>query len=227
MVIISGIKSSSGGVGRLITHLEAKKKETKGLDIICGPAGSEGPLGFLAKGKVLTAIKKHYELKKENVIFSNKILDDGLAEEDVLIIHPQTVGFDNVCKIIESNKKVVTIFIVDASFFCIRSYNHLPNEVEPCLKCLGGNFENINANGCKPFPVKDDNGVAFVKKLKDYVENRKLRFLVQNEGYAKLMKDHFGQGVDVDVVGLWTDDLNDILNEKIENQAKDLPLPDD
>ena len=130
--------------------------------------------------------------------------------DHVVLVHFQEIGSSWCRSFIDARTKPVWIYILDASFFCIRSYNHLPGENSECLRCCSGKFENAAANDCKPFPIRDKRSIPFLEVLKREATSGKVRFIAQNQGHAELLKQHFGANAFVRVAGLWTVDMGDM-----------------
>ena len=55
------------------------------------------------------------------------------------------------------------MYLLDSSFFCIRSYNFVDGERKPCTRCVGGGFEAAEANNCNPFPTGEVYAGEFVR----------------------------------------------------------------
>jgi hypothetical protein len=126
----------------------------------------------------------------------------------VLLLHPQTLGFERMLALVERLEVPVLMYLLDTGFFCIRSYNHLPGQAGPCHDCLtGGAFEGIARFGCEPFPVPDPAAASFVRDLIPLVRNGRIRLLAQNPLQSALATMHFGLPEPVPVAGLWIDEM--------------------
>ena len=114
-----------------------------------------------------------------------------------MFVWPQIIGFDVVLKSIKHNK--VILYIMDNSFFCIRSYNIHPTRNNECLDCLG--FIKPHKL-CFPFHrnYKKFKNIEYLNLLKDH--SHKIIFYSQNNLQKLLLKKHFGNNINVKVVGM-------------------------
>ena len=104
---------------------------------------------------------------------------------NLTIYHHQTLGFNLTSRLIKKSTKI-DFYILDASFFCKKSYNHLFGNT--CLNCL----KNFNPDfSCKSFPrdTNDRNILALRKAL--HKNKFKINFIVQTESYKSLLKDSY------------------------------------
>jgi hypothetical protein len=112
----------------------------------------------------------------------------------LFVYHPQTMGYWLTSLLI---KKSSTIYycIIDASIFCIKSYNFRRNKV--CTHCI----ERIDPyTDCNFFPRKN-NLRAFRNHRKTLNSNTdKIKFIVQTEGYKKIIKKIFGPSTSCSVI---------------------------
>jgi hypothetical protein len=104
----------------------------------------------------------------------------------IIFAWPQIAGFELIFKAVKYNK--VILYIMDCSFFCIRSYNIHPIKHNECLDCLG----SIKPHKlCLPFPKKYKK-LANIKYLELLKENaNKIIFYSQNKLQKILLKKHF------------------------------------
>jgi hypothetical protein len=102
---------------------------------------------------------------------------------------------------------------MDCSFFCVKSYNHIEGTYNPCLLCLGGNYEFAKNNNCKPFPEKNKlkENIKYLRELSNI--SKKIKFIVQTSSHAKLIKKHFGNEIKVYKVELFADDFLKMTNK--------------
>lgn len=128
-----------------------------------------------------------------------------IKNAQIIFIHPQTAGFStcqNLCK-----KNNVSYYVVDNSFFCIRSYNVKPDSFDECTQCLGKpGAQHIK---CRPAPnrkLSSQRNVYYLLKLKEL--SSRITFLAQNELQKKLIKEHFGEETSCLVVGMDTGELD-------------------
>jgi len=186
---ISGIPAGNSGTGRLVQTLVKQSIDRKDIRI-----------------SVLFNTPKNKNLL--NDILQNQDIIDA---DHVVLLHPQTLGFRWCMEFLLLRKKRTWIYVLDASFFCIRSYNHIPGEFSACLRCLEGKFDWALKMQCPVFPTKQDDAVAFLMFLRKKVQARHIGLLAQNESYKKLMHTHFGDEAIVHKVGMWAADFDTLL----------------
>ena len=132
--------------------------------------------------------------------------------ESVILLHPQSIGGGWCLDLIERRRCPTWIYLLDSSFFCIRSYNHLPEEQDACVRCLGGAWAAAAEHGCRPYPAGHDCGLPFLRRLRSLAAGGRVRFMAQNPGQAILAERHFGTPWKVPVVGMWTVDLEEVFS---------------
>lgn len=133
--------------------------------------------------------------------------------KELVIYHPQTLGYKISNTLIESSCKII-YYILDASIFCIKSYNHR-NFIE-CEKCI----QKIDPyEDCSFFP-RNNTQTDFVyhnellrKKLKS------ITFITQTKGYNKILMKMFGFNVTFSVEKMRFDKLK-TLDPKSINLKK-------
>ena len=124
------------------------------------------------------------------------------SEGEVLVLHPQTIGLALLREIIEARNHT-WMYVLDASIFCLRSYNCLPAESTPCLRCLGNDGSAARLNGC----VNWFRSGPFQDYLPGGVRSGKLKLIAQCETSAELLRAHFGRETTVAVVPLTVPDV--------------------
>jgi CDP-paratose 2-epimerase len=126
--LVSGIGISSFGVGRFIKHLDYLNDGTV----------------FIIKWKYIEAIRINKRNKKFLKLFFYSILQSILIvkfylllfvikNKEIIIIHPQTIGWKLTLRLIKRNK--IKWYLIDNSFFCLKSYNYR-SKVGECLDCI-------------------------------------------------------------------------------------------
>jgi len=207
--LVSGIGPGPSGVGRLLHNLITIYREKNYKFIYKRNNVSISQL----KSK-----KKYFRLYLEITL---RIFDDflfkfrlfSIKNKRVILIHPQSIGYKTIFKLLKCNN--IFIYIVDNSFFCIRSYNVHPVDHNECLHCLGSLDPHDN---CYPEPVMylRKFNINYLKYLK--LNSSKISFLAQNKNQRKLLIKHFGENIKVRVVGMDTNELDDdikfIKNDK-------------
>jgi hypothetical protein len=211
--IISGLGPSQGGVGRLVKEIiEHARENYPDIELIYIYAKKNPFFKFLKESFLGDFLKTiFYKLFTQNGL---KVKLSKIYNANILLIHPQTFGFSNFYKLFD-NGNAIYLYVMDCSFFCLKSYNHIKPNTSPCLQCLASStFEPAILNNCKPFPVSYSTAenIEFLKFLK--INYRQLVFLAQNERQQHLIKNHFGEDAKTLVVGMYT---NEIVHDKIFN----------
>jgi hypothetical protein len=209
-IIISGIPEGDSGVGRLIQYLKTNNDNYYNLITLSRPNNNytRNRL-FKITDKIFFKILNFINKKRMKYRISK------LKNEKLVLIHPQTIGFDLVLKLIKNNE--VYLYVMDNSFFCVKSYNHLPGEFQSCIRCLKYGFQEALEHKCKPSPVKVNirKNFEFLKGLKKYKDD--VVFWTQNTNQKKLIESYFGKKVNCKVIGLKTYDMcHDDLNFSFE-----------
>lgn len=202
--ILSGIEPGTSGVGQLINALA---NDTDGISekvVIHHGRPREQSVGKLLKrGRVMMAVRHFLQRSKLDRIM--------LGTPDLVLIHPQSLGTEWCCELIRRRRLPTWLYIMDCSFFCVRSYNHLDGESDCCTRCVGGDWASREHHGCRPFPVTLDRyAEVFLDVLRSAVARGMVRFLSQNDRQAELVRKHFGNAVVVENVGLWTGDMSPV-----------------
>ena len=200
--LISGLPPSSGGVGRLMQALIDNSNDH--VEVIF--VQEKGPIKrYLANRKFLSFFCEVYKRIISRTIFFIRLF--FMKNEVCLCIHPQTIGFALLLRVIKRNE--VYLYVMDNSFFCITSYNYDPIEKKECFNCL--NFNKGPMKQCKPFPVnyKLTENIKYLKKL--YKLRLQIKFLAQNINQEKLLKQHFGDDIQTTVVGMNTCELDTVF----------------
>lgn len=196
-VVISGVPAGNSGTGQLVAYLKSR-----GLRFI-------DPGHRLDKADDRSIFRELVFWLKEGprwLLFFFRLWMLKRAGKKVLLLHPQDVGFSATLRIIKVMRGNCWIYLLDSSFFCIRSYNYMPTEMSACVRCLSDTTQNAaKVYGCAPFPRQTFSALSFVRKLEQLARAGKVRFLAQNKHQASLAEQQFGR--QVPVVGLWTAEL--------------------
>jgi hypothetical protein len=140
-----------------------------------------------------------------------------IKESEIILIQPQTIGFNLFFKLIKQNK-VIKFYVVDNSFFCIRSYNYIKGEGKECLKCLDG-LHNCDPRCVSSFKISRTASLKALTKLKAEFA-AKIKFFAQNEGQASLLKAFFGDTIHCKVIGMGAVSLTSKQLEEQPEQFK-------
>lgn len=199
--LISGIGPGPGGVGALMKNLE--------------PVSRRYGFRVLANWNRLPArqlLRQHRYFRVAQVVALKMLTraqfhfaTNSIKDSKIIFLHPQTAGFRTLIKLAQKNE--LFLYVMDNSFFCIRSYNFHPSRKTECLKCIASTA-NIDAE-CTPFPVKmnRDRNLDFLEQLHGIADQ--ITFLCQNENQEKLIKRHFGSDASCKVIGMDTGELSD------------------
>jgi hypothetical protein len=194
--LVSGIAPSNTGVGRLMKRIVPIAEHFK-FSII-HRRDQKSVMSMIINYNLFFII---YELTSRfisRIIFYSRVF--FINNSTVLFLHPQTVGFDLLIRLIKNN--TVYLYVMDNSFFCIRSYNNNPVTNAECLICISKPINVLSQ--CTPFPVnykksKNLEQLEDLKKISD-----KVFFLAQNEKQKELLYMHFGSRIRCSIVGLDT-----------------------
>lgn len=213
--LVSGLGVSDGGVGRLMRKLIVQAAAEDFSVIV---RRNPQPIGRMIRNK------KYFRAAAE-VIF--RLFDSarfawqvrGISGSVVVFVHPQTAGFSRFLNIVRKNK--VYLYVMDNSFFCMRSYNLHPELESECLRCLSGPRSALPA--CQPFPVKvkKDENIAFLEEFERL--SSKLIFLAQNSSQAQLVCARFGADTQTRIVGLDTGEIEGVKCSGLE--VADILMP--
>ncbi|NNE36913.1 MAG: hypothetical protein HKN08_01310 [Gammaproteobacteria bacterium] len=207
LYIISGIPPGPSGTGRFVDYLK-----DQGANLVCPPLPKEPISHMLREGRILSLLFERIFNYFYSLVFNFKIKSlERKKNLHLLILHPQRLGLQRTIRLINNTAADVWIYILDNSYFCVRSYNYIPGTNEPCLKCLGGDLQEQKNNHCQPFPEPTSYATEYIKELQDRVREGKVKLMAQSRSQASLAEKHFA--VDVPVVGLWAKDWDEVFEQ--------------
>ena len=125
--------------------------------------------------------------------------------KSLVLYHPQTVSYKLSNRLIKNSKKTF-YYILDASIFCIKSYNH--REGKECEKCIS----NIDPfPDCNFFPRKNiyNEYKNHHKVIKNKLNN--IEFITQTVGYNKILEKIFGPKVNFRIEKMRFSQLKNII----------------
>lgn len=136
-----------------------------------------------------------------------------IRNSEVVLLHPQLLGFELFRQLVESNVKI-SMYVLDNSFFCIRSYNYRPERQGECLDCLG-NIRQCHST-CQPHPATTtrDRNLEFLEWLQSVAST--ISFFCQTESQKRLLEKHFGSGIKSTVVGMFTPEYQLASTERVD-----------
>lgn len=206
--LVSGIGVSDGGVGRLMRKLIVQAAAEEFSVIV---RRNPQPIGRMLKHKMYLRVAAEVLSRLvDSARFAWRVRSiDGAV---VVFVHPQTAGFSRFINVVRKNK--VYLYVMDNSFFCMRSYNLHPELEAECLKCLSGPRNAMPT--CQPFPVKvrREENIDFLEEFERL--SSKLIFLTQNSSQAQLIRARFGAGTQTRVVGLDTGEIASVKHSEFE-----------
>lgn len=217
LVVVSGIPAGDSGTGRFVAHLKARMTELAGnrIKLISRP---ERPA--LWQIRLWLRDQAYWFAAKQLIRYGFLLIRFWWAVSLVLLrrgqrlimLHPQNLGYRLAIHLFESRKTLSLMYLLDSSFFCVVSYNHLQGEGGSCLRCLELGFDQVEKNGCEPFPRPDRDAVGFVPRLQELVKMGRIKVAAQNLRQAELAQRHFGLPSCPPVVGLWTQDWDEVFS---------------
>lgn len=105
----------------------------------------------------------------------------------VVVYHPQTLGYW-ISSYLIKHSSFIYYFVLDASIFCIKSYNYR-NEIV-CTHCI----KKISPyKDCNFFPRKNSIKAFRSHREEIFLGLHKIEFIVQTDGYKNIVKNVFGQ----------------------------------
>ncbi|MHB8981048.1 hypothetical protein [Thiobacillus sp.] len=219
LAVISGIPAGDSGTGRFVAHLEARMAELAGnrIKLITRP---ERPALWQIRLWLRNKAYKHtvHELVRYGFLLGKFWAGVTLVwlrhGQRLILLHPQNAGYRLALRLLESRKEPPLIYLLDSSFFCVVSYNHLQGENGSCLRCIDFGFGQMAENGCQPFPRPDPGAIGFAPRLRELVKAGRVKVAAQNLRQAELAQRHFGLTSLPPVVGLWTQDWDEIFSGK-------------
>lgn len=213
-VFITGIGPGTSGTGQFVRYL----RESGARVIVAPPPLHDWPE---LRGKWPWRQRRLLQPALAGVRGWRRALQelDTQAATRIVLLHPQTLGFARSLRLVERYRGRVSLYLLDSSFFCVRSYNCVPGELEPCLRCLGGELSAMREHACRPFPIDDPRAAPFVRELRASIARGGTTVLAQKNRHAALAERHFN--VTVAVVGLWTQDLEECFGVEPTNSCSD------
>jgi len=193
--LISGIAPGKGGVGALVKSLDSRKNIFNYSSIyVRNPKVSIGSL--LKERKIIDFLFE--SILWVCSLFSAEIRMLTMRNNRIILIYPQYFNSYVLTTLVKNND--VALYIMDNSFFCIKSNNYLQGE--ECMKCINGT-SNIDKS-CSPLSKISSTRSAINKINKIKSISLDMYFLAQNYQQFLLLKKTFGDRVRGSVVGMNT-----------------------
>jgi len=216
IVVVSGIPAGDSGTGRLISHLRERMGELVGdrLRLVARP---ERPARWQIQ--LWLRNRQYRYMTREVLRYAGRYAGFvwGLTltrlkrDRQMILLHPQNLGYDLALRLLGSRRRTPLVYLLDSSFFCVSSYNHLAGGSGACLRCLELGYGQVAANGCRPFPRPDPRALRFAPALQALVKAGQVRVAVQNQRQAGLAQRHFELPELPPATGLWTQDWDGVL----------------
>jgi hypothetical protein len=215
LTILSGIAPTTrGGTGRLLRSLVAER-QAKDLNVRFVLVGNRANVArsMVAREplKLLVEAGRHYARRASRHWLIHQ--PSFVGSPRLVVFHPQEIGTRWLARVIAvrtARNLKTEIFVLDESFFCIRSYNHLPGEDAACLRCLEQGPEPALRFGCQTFPIRDRWAAAFIHQLQRQALAGEVVFWTQTTGQVSLLRRWAGEAVNARSMGLWTDDFDEL-----------------
>ena len=217
VVIISGAPFNQRGAGKYLSSLSESIAD-RGFDVkyIVYNGTSKNIINFLHKIHIYALARVvYYFIQKTLHLFKTK--GDVLKNANVMIFFPQSLSIEIIEKVFKEANHVF-LYVLDNSFFCVKSYNNMKGNMKECLKCLdNSNFAKLNE--CETFPIRDDVDNMLTKMKKFHLHRDRLTFFAQNDNQNELLRRNYGDDISSYVVGMYPDDIsiNDIVNNVVES----------
>lgn len=212
MIVLSGIAATTrGGTGRLLLGLlEEQQAKSLGVRFVFVGNRANVARSLLLRDPIGVGREaiRHYWRRASRYWLLRQ--SEFVEAPRLVVLHPQEIGtrwLDELIARRARGGRITELFVLDASFFCIRSYNHVAGESTPCLRCLRDGPAEAARLGCQPFPIRDLWATTFVRRMRDHARRGTVAFWTQTAGYRDLLEEFAGPGVKVGVAGLWTDDF--------------------
>ena len=189
--LISGIGPGSNGVGRLMSAL-VPEYLSKGYQVLT--CRSPQPLRPLVEAnRYFSVLLEILARNIDRLFFTLRCL--CIFRSEIVFLHPQTAGYLLFFFLLFNR---VNLYVMDNSFFCICSYNTHPLTRSECFDCIGKPRPH---RLCFPFPVRFSRfiNILFLKHL--YKVSSRFSFFAQNSLQKELLFLHFGEHIDVKVIG--------------------------
>ena len=210
VVMISGIPPGPTGTGRFVKYLK-----DQGATLICSTKFEVPPHRMINEKKYFTVTWKIFLYFLGKFVFSLKLMWFSTQHDKVIVLlHPQFIGMKRTVRLIQKSRSDFYLYLLDNGYFCIRSYNHLPGSIHPCLECIGGKFNSSSLHQCKPGPIASQYANQYVVEIQKLVRDGSIKVIAQCKTQANLARQHFG--VEVPVVGLWAQDWDHVFDERNE-----------
>ena len=218
LVVVSGIPAGDGGTGQFVAHLLERMSELAGnrIKLVSRPER-------LALWQIKAWVRsKSYQRAAREILRHAYLLGRFWLDmcflfihrrQKLILLHPQNLGYRLAIRLLESRTIQPLIYLLDSSFFCVASYNHVKGESGSCLRCIEDGFDQIDKNGCKPFPRLDWAAFKFAPRLQVLIKAGCVKVATQSLRQAMLAQRQFELSALPPVVGLWTQDFDEVFSK--------------
>lgn len=170
------------------------------------------PINFRVRNIYFRKILSEIQIVILKILF---LFLKNLKIEELVIYHPQTIGYNISNKLIVSSHKII-YYVLDASIFCIKSYNH--RNLKECEKCI---LKIDPYKDCSFFP-RNNSQTDF--NYHNELLRKKLEcvtFITQTKGYNEILKKMFGSNVIFSVEKMRFDKLKTLNPKSIKSKKYD------
>lgn len=211
--IFSGLEPNKKGAGRFLQYFITEfNKVNSTVKVVCIKTPENIIIKKLKNTLIFNFLKNSYYFINQFILDFNKIKGSR-----IIIFHPQSLGLTKTIDLIKNNNEIY-IYVLDNFFFCIKSYNHFDESFSPCILCVK-DINQSKLNYCKSAPNKISFDEYSLFNNVIIVNSKKITFITQNHNQSKLLKLKYGEGINIQQIGMYTGEipLND--NDEIENDV--------
>lgn len=203
--IYSGISPGKKGTGNFLSYfLEQFINNNIDFTLISHKTPNTGYVSIIAKKLGLIKI-----LRSIFMFFSNFFAKKNINNSIVFLFHPQSIGLNQSIDLIKNNQ--VYFYVLDTFFFCKKSYNYISGN-SPCFKCMSNTNASLENNcGFSIFNHKDEDYHNFQNTI--FKNLSSINFLTQNDNQLRLLKQKFGDKINVKTLGMLINLKNDIIEK--------------
>ncbi len=210
-VLLTGIAFGHGGVGQLVESLQS----------CYAAAGVDLRVVNRRRARSMVAMlnASWWSMPKEVVLrlwdtlrFWCRALFFCSVAENVLIIHPQSVGWLLMRSLLGTRRRI-HLYLVDNIHFCAKGYNSINGEYRACFRCLARSFNSRSIEmGCTDYweHVIHDFGRRL---LASAIREGAISVLVQNRMQGKLLSHAMAFRAETSLVGLIVPDVASARSE--------------
>ncbi len=193
-LVLSGIPlGEGGGTARFLRRLQSEYEASSSI---------EASMDFRSHVNPFRKVKRRLLGRVDQYVpVAARVPSAYRSVENLILFHPQGLGYRFATKLLRSREHSWH-FILDSSFFCLRSYNYIKGESSACMRCLEKE-ESVVEMGCKHFPYIQGGYQQYRDALKE--SGRQISYFVQSEIVEQLLRQVVGAEPRIEVVGMAAD----------------------